>query len=64
VFRFQNLEVVTLINSKTNSVFATQTFSKQVDVKALNASGGIDGLNTALSAVLYQSNDWLAEVCK
>lgn len=55
---------VTLINSRTNSVVAMQTFNKKVDVKTLDADGGVDGLNTALSDALYETNDWLAEVCK
>jgi len=53
-----------LIDSKTNSVFATKIFNAKVDVKSLDAKGGVDGLNSALSDILSQSNDWLGEVCK
>ena len=55
---------VTLINARTNLVIDTQTFSKKVEVKSLNASGGVDGLNTALSDALYKTNNWLARICK
>ncbi|WP_455755514.1 ABC-type transport auxiliary lipoprotein family protein [Sulfurimonas sp.] len=53
-----------LIDSKTNNVFATKIFNSKEDVKSLDAKGGVDGLNSALSDVISQSNDWLGEVCK
>ncbi len=55
---------LTLINTKTNNVFATQTFSAKVDVETLDANGGVDGLNNVLSDVLLQTNAWLSKVCK
>jgi cholesterol transport system auxiliary component len=55
---------LTLIDFKTNEVFATQTFGSKVDITELNANGGVDGLNKALSDVLTQSNFWLGEICR
>lgn len=55
---------LSLISAKGNSVFASETFRVKVDIDSLNASGGVDGLNKALSQVLVDSNDWLAKVCK
>jgi len=55
---------LTLIDAKTNNVFATQTFKTNTDVITLDANGGVDGLNDALSEVLSQSNIWIAGVCK
>lgn len=55
---------LSLINAKGNSIFASQTFKTKVDIKNLNASGGVDGLNKALSQVLFNTNKWLIEVCK
>ena len=58
--------VITLsfIETKSSIVFASKTFSSKVDVKTLNAEGGVDALNTALSEVMSQSNEWFGEVCK
>ena len=55
---------LTLIDAKTNKVFATQTFRTKLDVETLDANGGVSGLNRALSEVLSQSNIWIAGVCK
>jgi len=55
---------LTIIDAKTNRVFATDTFKSKVDVKTLDASGGVDGLNEALEEVLSQSNSWFNKVCK
>lgn len=55
---------LSLIESKSSIVFATKTFSSKVDVKSLNAEGGVDSLNSALSDIMLQSADWLEEVCK
>ncbi len=54
----------TLVDSKTNLVIATKTFSSKVDAKSLDADGGVEALNLALNNVLSQSNDWLNGVCK
>ncbi len=55
---------VSLIRARGNSVFASQTFKTKINIEALDASGGVDGLNIALSEVLLDTNKWLAEVCK
>lgn len=55
---------LSLINARGNNVFASETFKAKVDVETLNASGGVDGLNTALAKVLLDTNEWLAGVCK
>jgi len=53
-----------LIDTKTSITFATKTFRTKVDVNSLNAKGGVDALNIALSNILSQSNAWLGKVCK
>lgn len=55
---------LSLINAKNNRVFASQTFETKVDIKSLDANGGVDGLNKALSEVLVDTNRWLEKVCK
>jgi len=55
---------LTLINSKTNKVFATKTFNSNLDTKTLNAMGGVEGLSKGLSEVLLKSTIWIAEVCR
>ncbi len=55
---------LTLIDSKTNYVFATKTFSAKIDTLSLDANGGVIGLNKALANVLSQSGDWFGEVCR
>ena len=55
---------LTLINSKTNKVIATQTFTAGFPIENLNANGGVEGLNKALSSVLSQSSIWFDEVCR
>ncbi len=55
---------LSLINARGNSVFASQTFKRKVDVEVLDASGGVNGLNKALAKVLLDTNEWLGEVCK
>jgi len=54
----------TLIDSKTNSIIATKTLSSNVNTTSLDAYGGVEALNTALSDVLSQNIEWLNEVCK
>ena len=54
---------LTLIDSKTNSVVATKTFSSKVNTNSLDAEGGVEALNRALSDVLTQNIEWLNGVC-
>lgn len=55
---------LTLIDSKTSSVIATKTFSSKVQAKTLDAEGGVEALNSALSDIVAQNIDWLNGVCK
>lgn len=54
----------TLIDGKTNKVLDSRTFSKNTNVKTLNAKGGVVALNEALSEILTMQRAWLGEVCK
>lgn len=55
---------LTLIDSKNNTIIATKTFVSKVDVKTLNADGGVKALSSAFSNILTQNLEWLNEVCK
>ena len=55
---------LTLIDSKNNTIIATKTFVSKVDVKTLNADGGVEALSSAFSNILTQNLEWLNEVCK
>ena len=55
---------LTLIDIKSNTVYATQTFASKVDVETLNAQGGVKGLSIALNNILAQTNTWISGVCK
>ena len=55
---------LTLIDAQTSEVIATKTFSSKIDVKSLDASGGVKALDTALGNVLGQSLVFFNEVCK
>jgi cholesterol transport system auxiliary component len=55
---------LTIIDTKTNSVVATKTFSSKADAKTLDAQGGVEALSTALSEVIFQNIEWLERVCK
>jgi len=55
---------LTLIDSKNNIIIATKTFVSKVDVKTLNADGGVEALSSAFSNILTQNLEWLNEVCK
>ena len=55
---------LTLLDSKTGSSVATDVFSSRVDVKSLDAEGGVEALNLALQKVIAKSVVWLDGVCK
>ena len=55
---------LTILDSATNKVVASKTFQSRVDVKSLDASGGVQGLNDSLSTVLNKSAVWFEGVCK
>jgi cholesterol transport system auxiliary component len=58
------LVTLTLIDTKTNSVVASQTFDSEVKLESLDAVGGVKGLNQALSDILQRGSFWLNEVCR
>lgn len=55
---------LTLIDIKSNRVFATHSFNEKVDVVSLNAQGGVNALTKALSTILQNTNTWISGVCK
>jgi cholesterol transport system auxiliary component len=55
---------LTIVDTKTNSVVATKTFSSKADAKTLDAQGGVEALGAALSEVISQNIEWLERVCK
>ncbi len=54
----------TILDSSTNKVVANETFQSRVDVKSLDAGGGVEALNEALSEILAKSAVWFEGVCK
>ena len=56
--------VLTLIDTKSNAVVATKSFSSRVEVESMNAEGGVVALNAALKSVIIESGEWLGDVCK
>ena len=54
---------LTLIDTKTNDVLSTETFTKRVEVENINAEGGVKSLNKALNDVIAESGEWLGRVC-
>jgi ABC-type uncharacterized transport system auxiliary subunit len=55
---------LTLIDAKTNSVIKSQYFSSKFDAKTLDAQGGVEATQNALSEIIFQNIDWLGGVCK
>ena len=55
---------LTLIDIKSNRVFASHSFEAKVDAKSLNAQGGVEALNTALNKILNDTNTWISGACK
>ena len=55
---------LSLINVRTNTIFASKTFSKKIKVDTMNSVGGVNALNIALDEILLDSNLWLNEVCQ
>ena len=62
---YANVKInINIINLKDSSVVASKTFSSKVDTKTLDAAGGVEALNKALSNVINQNIEWLNGVCK
>ncbi len=55
---------LTLINNENSQVLATKTFERTIDAKALNASGGVEALNEALSEAFVESMNWINGICQ
>ncbi len=55
---------LSLLDTATNSVIATNRFESRVNTKSLDASGGVMALNKALEDILEQTNTWFIGVCK
>lgn len=55
---------LSLLDTATNSVIATNTFKSRVGTKSLDADGGVEALNKGLEDVLEQINTWFIGVCK
>ena len=53
-----------LLNAKDSKIVSSFTSSISVDTLSADAKGGVVALNSALSQVLLQTNEWLAKVCK
>ncbi len=53
-----------LIDFKSAKVLDTQTFSSKIKVKSLDAQGGTQALNEALTDIIAQSVIWLDGICK
>jgi cholesterol transport system auxiliary component len=53
----------TLIDSK-NNIISSKRFTSKVDVKTLDAEGGVEALNKALENVLVDMGNWLGESCQ
>jgi len=56
-----NINVIDINNS---SIVSSQNFSSKVDAKTLDAEGGVEALNIALSDIIRQNIEWLSGVCK
>ena len=62
---YVNIELsVTLIDAMELSPISSTTFTKRVNVKSVNAKGGVEALNKALSELLVDVNNWLELECK
>jgi len=55
---------INIIDLKDSSVVASKNFYSKVDSNTLDADGGVEALNTALSNVVKQNVDWLDGVCQ
>lgn len=55
---------LSLVDTKSNHIAATKTFTTQVPTKTLDAKGGVEAFNIALSDLFVKNIEWLDEVCK
>ena len=55
---------ISIVDSKTNGVVASKTFNSTVDTKTLDAQGGVEAFDEALSQILSQNIEWLGGICR
>ncbi len=55
---------LTLIDSKTSQIVATNVFRSKIKVDTLNAQGGVEAFNTALNEILNDSSLWIYKQCQ
>lgn len=55
---------VFLVDARSGKTLQSHQISKRVDVKELNAEGGVKALNRALNEILVENKLWLNEVCR
>lgn len=53
-----------LFDKKSAQLIAAKKFTKVIQTKTLDASGGVGALNLALGETLLESVDWLAKRCQ
>lgn len=62
---YANVRVgLSLIDTTTNNVIASNSFKSQVDAKTQNAIGGVVALNNGLENVLVEASSWIGDICK
>ncbi len=54
---------LTLLDSKTSHVIATNVFKSKIKVNTLNAQGGVEAFNIALIEILNDSLLWIDKQC-
>ncbi len=55
---------LTLVDAVTSKVIATKVFKSKVDVNSMDAEGGVEAFNIALSEVLKNSSFWFISQCQ
>jgi len=55
---------MSIIDTISNRVYATKTFSSKIDSLTLDSDGGVVALNTALSNVLTKQQTYIGNFCK
>ncbi|MCF6330648.1 MAG: ABC-type transport auxiliary lipoprotein family protein [Sulfurimonas sp.] len=55
---------LTLIDSKTSQVIATEVFKSKVEVQTMDSDGGVKAFNIALNKILNDSSIWFISQCQ
>ncbi|MBE0514576.1 ABC-type transport auxiliary lipoprotein family protein [Sulfurimonas sp.] len=66
-FKESHVKVIlnlSLIDAKTNSIVASETFRSRVETKSLDARGAVDAFEDALFEIMLQNREWLDGVCR